>query len=145
FADSFGSAPCACAARVDWRPPPIRSGAAVGSARHRRPAQVERQPAVILPSAGTVTIGIRASRCAVRVRSSCGGHSPNRVYASLFENLEQWNPIHSSGFQRYRGYPTLLEPIGYALQIFGEGCKYPHGILVPSWRYVHKHLSCSNV
>ena len=32
--------------------------------------------------------------------------------ASLFENLEQWNPIDSSGFQRYRGYPALLEPIG---------------------------------
>ncbi len=57
----------------------------------------EMQLAVIPRSAETVTIGIRASRCAVRVRSSCGGHSLNRGGCRVFENLEQWNPIHSSG------------------------------------------------
>jgi len=45
------SMPYACAARVDWPPRPIRYGAAVWSARRRRPAQVEMQPAVIPPSA----------------------------------------------------------------------------------------------
>jgi hypothetical protein len=46
------------------------------------------QPAVILQSAGTVTIGTRANRCAVRVRSSCGGRSPNSGI--------QYTPVDSS-------------------------------------------------
>jgi hypothetical protein len=85
------------AARVDWRPSPIRSGAAVWSAQRRRPDQAEMQLAVIPPSAGTATIGIRASRCAVRVRSSYGGHSPNwdgclvvRESRTVESNRLQW-------------------------------------------------------
>jgi hypothetical protein len=57
------------------------------------------QPAVIPRSAGTVTIGTRANRCAVRVRSSCGGHSLNRGGCLVVResrraesNTPQWIP-----------------------------------------------------
>ena len=54
----------------------------------------------------------------------------------------QYTPVDSSATVFT---PALLEPIGQALQIFGEGCEYPHRFLVPPWRYGYKHFSCANV
>jgi len=37
------------------------------------------------------------------------------------------------------------QPIDHALEIFGEGRKQPHGVIVPCRRYGDKHFSCANI
>src|SRR5690349_17405178 len=36
--------------------------------------------------------------------------------AAVFQNLVQWNPIHSSRLHGYRLYSTTLQPVGETMQ-----------------------------
>jgi hypothetical protein len=83
----------------------------------------------------------------VRTQIRLPNPMPFDYSAAFFQSTEQVGSSTHFPFAgvRHRRHPTLLEPIDEALQIFGEGCKYPHGILVPPWRYGYKHFSCANV
>ena len=43
--------------------------------------------------------------------------------AALFQNLEDWDPVNAGGFHGDCADATLLEPVGKAVQVPGEGAE----------------------
>ena len=63
----------------------------------------------------------------------------------LLEDLIERNPIDAGRFHGHRSHTARHEPIRQLVEIFGEGWKHPHRMLVaPRWNR-YEHFSCTDI